>query len=55
MTGRELIEWSIDSKAEDSRVLVVDSDFRYLDVQRVWAGEFSGGSVMLEVSDKEAE
>lgn len=53
MTGKELVKWIEENKAEGHVVIAVPSDYRYLRVVDVWEGEKDGGAIMLRVAEED--
>ena len=51
MKGKDLVKWIQENKAEESDVIVVDRNRRYLDITFIWDGEM--GSVMLDTNAPE--
>ena len=47
MTGKELISWIEENRAENHRVMVLTDDFAYLNVTSAAEGEAHGGAIML--------
>lgn len=52
MTGRQLIKWIEENKAEDHEVIVADPDNRYLEVVGLWEGEEGNGTIMISTEER---
>ena len=52
MTGKELIKWIEENKAEEYVLIAVSPRNEYQAVTGIWEGESGGGAIMLNTAEE---